>query len=374
MTTAATAAAMLSIEDKRAWIAQRLDDLFARPNKFELVALDFEVNLMACAAQSYKHETVLKPFPSTFLSDSNNNKNYEQLLAGLRSLPPVCEWKSKVAKFDHDQLALVYWLLVHKNFELEYTTAMSEERLKEMSKYTASFNKPNHVFEVKYSEEKARRFEALKEQTSQLLGGVPVAETTSINFHGTRMDNVYSILHIGLLSHFSKNALFGKGTYLSQEPSMCLHYSPACATWDKSLLGQRMSCVLVCETINDPQHVKVGVNNDDKSSSSNASSTPTTTTTAAADNSVPDKYFVVANNDYVRVRYVLVYAEKTKIKKKSRLVQLINENRFALLLICYSLLLLFIGLLNSRVFHKYIRSSYNQVINYLLGEASASID
>lgn len=127
-------------------------------------------------------------------------------LAGLRSLPPVCEWKSKVAKFNHDQLSLVYWLLVHKNFELEYNTSMSEERLKDMSKYTASFNKPNHVFEVKYSEEKVRKFEALKEQTSQQLG-VPVSETTSINFHGTRMDNVYSILHIGLLSHFSKVSL-----------------------------------------------------------------------------------------------------------------------------------------------------------------------
>lgn len=80
MAAVTTSASPISIEDKRAWIAQRLEDLFARPSKFELVALDFEVNLMACAAQSYKHETVLKPFPSTFLSDSNNNKNYEQLV------------------------------------------------------------------------------------------------------------------------------------------------------------------------------------------------------------------------------------------------------------------------------------------------------
>ena len=87
---------------------------------------------------------------------------------------------------------------------------------------------------------------------------------------------------------------------------MCLHYSPACATWDKSLLGQRMSCVLVCETINDPQHVKVGINNDDPSPTPSGSDKT---------GQVPDKYFVVANNDYVRVRYVLVYAEKTKIKK-----------------------------------------------------------
>ena len=86
-----SAASSLSIEDKRSWIAQRLEDLFSRPNKFELVALDFEVNLMTCAAQSYKHETVLKPFPSTFLSDSNNNKNYEQLVrSSSSSACPTC--------------------------------------------------------------------------------------------------------------------------------------------------------------------------------------------------------------------------------------------------------------------------------------------
>lgn len=57
-----------------------------------------------------------------------------------------------------------------------------------------------------------------------------------------------------------KNALFGEGTYLSQEPSLSLHYSPANKTWSKSVIGQRMSCLLVTETINDPNHVKTGIN------------------------------------------------------------------------------------------------------------------
>ena len=59
-----------------------------------------------------------------------------------------------------------------------------------------------------------------------------------------------------------------------------------------------MSCMLVCETINDFNHVKSGIK-DSKSSSKN----------------IPEKYFIVKNNDYVRVKYVMVYAEKTKHQK-----------------------------------------------------------
>jgi hypothetical protein len=81
-----------SIEDKRLWIEQKLDSISSSSaasasaaSKSDLLAIDFEVNLLLCAAHSYKHETVLKPFPSTFLSDSNNNKNYTQLVCSLSS-------------------------------------------------------------------------------------------------------------------------------------------------------------------------------------------------------------------------------------------------------------------------------------------------
>ncbi len=180
---------------------------------------------------------------------------------------------------------------------------------------------------------------------------------TSISFHGTRMDNIYSILHMGLLAHFNKNALFGEGTYLSQEPSISLHYSPANKTWSRSLIGNRMSCLLVCETINDPNHVKTGI----KTAAGNQNKS-----------NVPEKYFIVKNNDYVRVKYVLVYAEKNQLNRQSnRLARLINENRFMLLLIAYSLLLMFIGLMNSRAFHKYIKLSYRKLFSLFLGETAS---
>ena len=72
--------ALPTIADKRLWIKERLEIMFSKPNKSEMLALDFEMNMLICAVQSYKHETILKPFPSTFLSDSNNSKNYTQLV------------------------------------------------------------------------------------------------------------------------------------------------------------------------------------------------------------------------------------------------------------------------------------------------------
>jgi hypothetical protein len=81
-----------------------------------------------------------------------------------------------------------------------------------MAKYTENFLQPTHIFEVKYNDEKAKKFEMLKEQLAQSLSLTKsdgnIAQLTSINFHGTRMDNIYSIMHMGLLSHFSKVNFF----------------------------------------------------------------------------------------------------------------------------------------------------------------------
>ena len=117
-----------NLEDKREWLQQKLNEIFTNKNKSELMALDLEINLLICSAQSYKHESVLKPFPSTFLSDSNNNKNYTALLNALLTLPSVLEWRTKLKNFTADQLSIVYWLFVHKNYHLEHTNELNQVR------------------------------------------------------------------------------------------------------------------------------------------------------------------------------------------------------------------------------------------------------
>ena len=48
-----------------------------------------------------------------------------------------------------------------------------------------------------------------------------------------------------------KNALFGEGTYLSSELSVSMPYAPAGSAWDHSKIGDRLSCIAVCEMIDD---------------------------------------------------------------------------------------------------------------------------
>ena len=103
---------------------------------------------------------------------------------------------------------MVYWFFVHKDYTLEYTNDVTQERLKELSKCTENFTRPTHVFEIKYNEEKNRKFEQLKMQLGDKMSGASSSALTSTNFHGTRMDNIYSILHMGLLAHFSKVSHF----------------------------------------------------------------------------------------------------------------------------------------------------------------------
>jgi hypothetical protein len=55
----------LSFDEKLGIVREKLNSSYYA-NKDGLVELDFEFNLLSTAAQSYKHETVLKPFPKYF--------------------------------------------------------------------------------------------------------------------------------------------------------------------------------------------------------------------------------------------------------------------------------------------------------------------
>ena len=49
-----------------------------------------------------------------------------------------------------------------------------------------------------------------------------------------------------------QNALFGEGVYLSGELSVSMPYAPTGTGWDQSLIGHMLSCIAVCEIIDDP--------------------------------------------------------------------------------------------------------------------------
>ena len=84
---------------------------------------------------------------------------------------------------------------------------------------------------------------------------------------------------------------------------MYSHYGQG---WRNSVIGDKISCVAVCEILDHPD-VKCTVKSHANSERQNRSR-------ARAKNSeggdVPERYYVVTNNQTVRVKYVLLYAKK----------------------------------------------------------------
>ena len=91
---------------------------------------------------------------------------------------------------------------------------------------------------------------------------------------------------------------------------MCMPYSIYGSGWQSSALGKRLSCVAVCQVLDHP-----GVKCTVQSQTSPNNSLPSRSRARARNSlggDVPERYYVVTNNELVRVKYLLVYAEKTK--------------------------------------------------------------
>lgn len=132
-----------------------------------------------------------------------------------------------------------------------------------------------------------------------------------------------------------QNSVFGEGTYLTSDLSMALLYSPHSSGWQESLLGPLLSCVALCEVVDHPD-VKCQVK---KKGAAPRSRTPGIKTLkrkpdsrrtfsdseavdrqrSRAKNSeggeVPHKYFVVTNNQLLRVKYLLLYSQRRHLSR-----------------------------------------------------------
>jgi poly[ADP-ribose] polymerase 16 len=162
-------------------------------------------------------------------------------------------------------------------------------------------------------------------------------------YHGSAVDNFYSILKVGLQQHFSieKEVLFGNGIYLSNELSLSAHYAPFGQTWANSALGSKHSVIAVCEIINDVQKVKCK-DAKNKRRSINEDSF----------GEIPEKYFVVTDSDMVRVKYLMIYKQKGFISVKS----FIAKHLFLCLILLYCIFIICIGIFsNSAAYIKFLR-------------------
>ncbi|XP_033634543.1 protein mono-ADP-ribosyltransferase PARP16-like [Asterias rubens] len=318
----------------------------------DVTAADLQWSLFQAALGSYRHDSVLKPFPSALLSDTgqNDEKDFAALKSmadEIPSLRSLLQSQAKRKDLSEQAWRLLSWVLLQNPLTVTTHERSKFSAIQDLTGESSYQVTPSYVFEVQYNSAANQRFEELRQ-----------AKDLMYAYHGSRLDNFYSIIHNGLYAHMNKNSLFGEGTYLSSDICVSMPYSPVGKGWEGSSLGTTLSCVLVCELIDHPD---VKCQTRDRSSS-NTDGPRRSHAPKSVGGEVPEKYYVVTNNEVVRVKYVLVFADSAKPKRlaqsRSKVTTFVCNHIFALCMFGYLLVLLLIGLMNSRTFQTFYRKNF----------------
>jgi len=185
------------------------------------------------------------------------------------------------------------------------------------------------------------------------------SEDTFYGFHGSRLDNWFSILNNGLQQHRSVTSKFGEGIYLSSDLTLSLNYSTRGLSWEKSLLGPSISCVAINQVVNHPS-VKIH------------SDCPVRGRVEDSEGgNIPEHHILVRDNQLTHTRFLMVYCgnglkgndisitsispvTNKSIVKKNLVISWISSNKMLVIIICYAVLLMIIGLTNSRWFKRFL--------------------
>ncbi|KAB0407172.1 hypothetical protein E2I00_013524, partial [Balaenoptera physalus] len=143
-------------------------------------------------------------------------------------------------------------------------------------------------------------------------------------------------------------SLFGEGTYLTSDLSLALIYSPHGHGWQRSLLGPILSCVAVCEVIDHPD-----VKCQTKKKDSKEIDRRRARIKHSEGGDIPPKYFVVTNNQLLRVKYLLVYSQKQPKSRASSQLSWVSSHWFTVMITLYLLLLLIVSVINSSAFQHF---------------------
>ncbi|KAM5293442.1 protein mono-ADP-ribosyltransferase PARP16 isoform 2-T2 [Ctenodactylus gundi] len=299
----------------------------------DVLAADLRCSLFASALQSYKRDSVLRPFPAYYAR--HDTKDFEALLADARDLPNLKELLQ--ASGDKRAWDLVSWILSSKVLTVHSAGKAEFKKIQQLAGAPHTpVAVPDFLFEIEYFDPANAKFYETKGERDLLYA-----------FHGSRLENFHSILHNGLHCHLNKTSLFGEGTYLTSDLSLALIYSPHGHGWQHSLLGPILSCVAVCEVIDHP---------DVKCQTKKKDSTEIDRRRARIKHSeggdIPPKYFVVTNNQLVRVKYLLVYSQKQP-KRASSQLSWFSSHWFVVTMSLYLLLLFVVSVLNSSAFQHF---------------------
>uniref|UniRef100_A0A6P8NZU0 Poly [ADP-ribose] polymerase n=1 Tax=Geotrypetes seraphini TaxID=260995 RepID=A0A6P8NZU0_GEOSA len=300
------------------------------------LAADLKWSLFVSALQSYKRDSVLRPFPPLYAL--GEHKDFEALFADTNALPNLKAFLDSGFEPNERAWNLLMWVLSSKSVTVKSAKKNEYERVRELTGFSSSaVPSPDFLFEIVYCDQTNTNFADVRGNRDLIYA-----------FHGSRLENFHSILHSGLHCHLNKTSLFGEGTYLTSDLSLALLYSPYGQGWQHSLLGSRLSCVALCEIIDHPD-VKCQV----KKKGSGEQDRKRARVRNSEGGDVPHKYFVVTNNQLVRLKYFLLYSQKQNRQRSCSPPSWISSHRFAVLMVLYLLLLVIISFSNSPAFLYY---------------------
>ncbi|EDV27118.1 uncharacterized protein TRIADDRAFT_54753 [Trichoplax adhaerens] len=206
------------------------------------LATDLKISLFSAALRSFRFDSVLRPFPQTYIRFGE--KQIDSLRESFRQIPGIGELLQEETRLSAHSIELLEWLLVEDS-TFVHLKILPNTKLEELLTATGFRNgtRPSLIFDIIYKgKSSSSRFDELKSQYGSFYG-----------FHGSGVENFFSILHVGLLSHLNNRSLFGEGTYLSTDLDVSLNFSTTGSTWDKSMIAKSISCVAVCEVIKHPR-------------------------------------------------------------------------------------------------------------------------
>ncbi|XP_019855808.1 PREDICTED: mono [ADP-ribose] polymerase PARP16-like [Amphimedon queenslandica] len=292
----------------------------------DMAGCDCLLSLFWSALSSYRHDTVLRPYPNQFIL-SNGDKDIDGLRSVFKTLPGLNEVVQQLDSLDDRVITLLYDIICTKGFRLSFKPGDKFSLIESQTSVPAHKVQPYCFFELQYSSEREEKWQ----RTASEYG-------TFLAYHGSRMENFHSIAHNGLLSHMNKVGIFGEGTYLSTDLSVCMNFSPSATSWTKSSLPPLCSMMAVCEVVSHPD-IRSRVQHGGEPS---------------INQKVPERYFVVTNDEMLRVKYILVFAQERGRPSPTR--RWFSNHKWVLMVFLYLFLLLFLGLWNSR----YVSRLYNQ--------------
>lgn len=100
--------------------------------------------------------------------------------------------------------------------------------------------------------------------------------------------------------------MFGAGIYLSTDPVVAFSFCKAGTGWTHSFCGARVKYLLVCEV--------AGRHTLRSEATTTGSYTTEVNPSAVQGDSVPNTYVLVKNSDLVKIRYVFVYTEPSRVQ------------------------------------------------------------